>query len=324
MSNIIGFPNANVAAITPAINANVVIARLAGSFFMRIFTANEIINEIQGYEQYDVINVRMKPFLADAESITDITTGTNTYDDLNYGKVPVTLDEAFSSKYKYTNAQKSANVLEYEKDGADASGAAIVRKYERTVFKKMRTSVGASALGTVGNALNKKVFDTVRVAADNLNLVGERIYVALQPDAYSQLGNIPEFATSTYRIAETIQGLNEDEFFTIGGNLNMTFVKTTYIDRPVPATDPIAIAFVKRSVVTPIRSVALSGTGVDIVKTLGNIAMTHTTLPVSDARLGVSILKKNECLFGFKEIPTDINAAGATSGVALWLIRGGN
>jgi hypothetical protein len=324
MSNIAGLPNTNVGALTPALNANIAISKMYGSFLMKLFTSNEIIDNIdRGFDQFDAINVKMNPILADAEVITDITTGTNTYADLNYGKVVVTLDEALSSKYKYNNAQQSVNPLDYEKAGSEASGSAMARAYEKGVYRKMKNSVGANVLGTIGTPMNRALLTALRVDADNKGFLNERIYVGLLPDLYAQLGNIAELAQTSYRLAETIDGLDESQSFSVGGNFNMTFFKTPYIERPVPATDPFAIGFVKRSVVTPIRPVKLSGTGVDLLKTFGNVSMTHTTLPVSDARLGVSVLKKNEALWGFKEIPYDIDTAGTTSGKAIWLIRGG-
>ena len=326
MSNIIGMPNANVASVTPELYAAAVLKSMWGNFFLRLFTQNEIRKQIEGLGMGDVVNIKYKPVLPEASVITNSASGTNVYSALNYGKMPITLDFALQSAYQYQNAQTTVNPLDYDKDGAEASGDAMSKAYEREMLRRIRTLVlpAAQVIGNVGANINLQALRNIRLQYDAMRIsAGETIFIACTPIAFDQAMNIPEFVNKMNAVSDTVNIPNGAESFGVGMGLNMVFIKTYYIDRPSPTTDPIAYAFLKKSIVTPIRPIAISGTGVDIIKEYNSLAMTSTTLPVQDARLGVSILKKDEAVCGFAVTPWDISTAGVTSGISICHIRGG-
>lgn len=332
-TNITGLPATQFSTPQTSIRLKNAIQKLWGSTLIQLFSQNDnsIKDELdRSFTMLETANVRIKPISPEALNGTDIS-ATVTYDANQYGNITVGLDNIAYRAWTYRDVNQAVLNDTAEQDYLDVNTSGIVRKIERTIIDKMRTSplvTGANTLGTNGTALNAAVFRRLRTQA---NLFGidptETIFVVLEPTFYEQLGAIPDFANYLGLAMGNVNvAPNEtmsSQMFTVKGFYNMTFISSNYYTRAVPATDPVGTAFVKSSMVMPVRKLPISFSAFQTLVDFNGLSMLYTKAFDATKVGGMVVNAKLEVLYGLKEISADINTTGVLQSAPLFNIKGG-
>lgn len=331
-TNITGLPAVQFATPQTSIRLKKAVQKLYGSTLVKLFSQNDntIKTELdRDFQMLETANVRIKPFASEAINATDIA-GNVIFEANAYSNITVSLDHIAYKGWTYRDINQSVLDDNAEADYLDVNTSAIARKMERTIIDRMRTSLlipPAQFFGTVGTTLNAIVFRRLRTSATKFGVdPTETIFVVLDADSYEQLGSIPEFANingNAVGNVATQSSQMQPDVFKVGGFYNMMFMCSNYYSRPVPATDPVGTAFLKSSMVLPVRKLPVSISAFQTLVEMDGVSMLYTKNFDHTKIGGVAINAKLEVLYGIREITGDINAAGVIQSVPLWNIRGG-
>lgn len=331
-TNITGLPASQFQTPQTSIRLKNAIQKLFGSTLIQMFSQNDnsIKDELdRSFSMLETANVRIKPLAAEATNYTDIS-NTVTVEANSYGNITVGLDNIAAKSWSYRDVNQSVLDDNAEQDYLDVNTSAIVRKIERTIIDKLRLSPlipAGQVLGTSGTALNAGVFRKLRTSANKFGIdPNENIFVILDADWYEQLATIPEFANALGNAVGNIQtdpNLISAQQCQVKGFYNMTFINSNYYTRAVPATDPVGTAFVKSSIVLPVRKLPVSFPSLQTQVTYNGLSMLYTKSFDMSKAGGALVIGKLEVLFGLKEISADINAAGTLQTAPIWNIKGG-
>lgn len=329
-TNVTGLPASQFQTPQTSIRLKKAIQKLFGSPLIQLFSQND--NSVKAeidrdFTMLETANVRIKPLALEATNYSDISS-TVTVEANSYGNITVSLDNIAAKSWSYRDINQAVLDDNAEQDYLDVNTSAIVRKIERTIIDKMRLSpLSPVSLGTNGTALNAKVFQKIRTAAQKFGITADRlIYVVLDADFFEQLYSIPEFSNYLgLAVGNVIVDPTQmtAQQFTVKGAYNMTFINSNYYSRPVPATDPVGTAFVSDSLVLPVRKLPVSFPSLQTSVNFGNISMLYTKSFDMTKAGGAMVIGKLEVLYGLKEISADINAAGALQTAPIWNIKGG-
>jgi hypothetical protein len=331
-TNITGLPAAQFATPQTSIRLKQAVQKLFGSTLIQLFSQNDntIKSELdRSFQMLETANVRIKPFASEALNGTDIA-GNIIYEANSYGNITVGLDNIANKGWSYRDINQAVLDDNAEADYLEVNTSAIIRKIERTIIDRMRTSplipVG-QVFGTNGVALNANVFRKVRTGATKFGIdPNETIFIVLDADFYEQIGAIPEFANILGNAVGNVQ-LQANEVngqqCKVGGFFNMVFICSNYYTRAVPASDPVGTAFVKSSMVLPVRKLPVTIPAFQTLAEYQGVSMLYTKNFDASKVGGVVINAKLECLYGLREISGDINATGVLQTAPLWNIRGG-
>ena len=331
-TNITSLPATQFSTPQTSIRLKKAIQKLFGSTLIRMFSQND--NSVKAeldraFSMLETANVRIKPFASEATNSSDISQSV-TYEANQYGNITVPLDFIGVKGWSYRDVNQSVLDDNAEQDYLDTNVAAMVRKAERTIIDKLRTSPlipVSQVYGTNGTPLNAAVFRKVRTGANKFGIDPSRmIYIVLDADFYEQLAGIPEFANALGNAVGNIQtdpNLISAQQCVVKGFYNMTFINSNYYTRAVPASDPVGTAFVSDSIVMPVRKLPLSFPGFQTLVEQDGLSMLYTKNFDATKVGGVSINAKLEMLYGLKEISADINGTGVLQTAPIWNIRGG-
>jgi len=331
MSNITNLPSTTVTKIRQAKNLAEALERAFLIARPHSFLKNSVANSYKSATEGAEIKVVVNPNYLEGTSLTSYDTTELTqsdYAEAAYGAIPVKLDYIANQRFKIKTADLSFTDRDMIGDALKSNVKQIVRQILRKMNERLRTSAFAVNYGTSGTALNAKVFQSIRNAADLQGYQDKRIEIRLSPAYYNEAVNIPEFQKISGYVG--VSGNNDasntsisSTMFRVEGQYNIDFIKDDLFDIPVPGTDPVGVAYTDVSATPAFRGLE-EGDEADVKIFEPTTGITLLLQP-DEFKVAAGRVKgwSLEGLYGFSELSGDIDQVGDVQSAPIFNVLGG-